>query len=433
MRRFNETPFQFGHALSMLDPEQPFMTILVKAAFVLVPNRACIPLPADRQAKIAKGQKFLDRHGNSLQTDDDLVPFKPRADCLFIGSAHAPGGEPVATLQATFGVGGMVKRLAVFGDRAWVREPGGGARLTEPEPFTEMPIREERAHGGPKSSFNRHGIGFAPLGKRPGARVPAANILDAGKAAVAWDSDVPSAGFGVLPRQLQPRRALAGTFGDDWLYRRRPLPPADFDPGFLNAARRDQQVEDFLVGDEELRFENLHPSHEAFTARLPGIRVRCFVNRAMDPAVPETLEFSEIITCLDTCIVEMPKSIVTLMWRGTLEVQSVAHERIRHLLVCQEPLSAPRPLDYYAALMDERAGASPERRPTALSPEQRKAKVDGLVAKGKEQAIARLRKGGADAEVIARVEAAPDLEGVMQAIADWIEDIRKTLPAAPDV
>ncbi|MEM9684724.1 MAG: DUF2169 domain-containing protein, partial [Pseudomonadota bacterium] len=207
MRLYNETPYQVRHHVAMYEAGRPFMAVIVKGTFGLEKDAAVKPLPADSQAKIAGATKFLDDIGTSEKTPTDVAPFKTQADCLFIGSAHAPGGNPVQVLQTHFAVGSMEKTLSVFGDREWVRDADGGAHLTEPRPFTEIPMRAEFAHGGLESKHNYHGLGFEPLAEEPGAAVPVANIVLEGQTAVSWEHDVPHAGFGMLSPMQQPRRA----------------------------------------------------------------------------------------------------------------------------------------------------------------------------------------------------------------------------------
>ena len=43
--------------------------------------------------------------------------------------------------------------------------------------------------------------------------------------------------------------------------------------GHFNAAPREQQVKDYLKGDEWLAMENLHPEHAVYRCRLPGLRL----------------------------------------------------------------------------------------------------------------------------------------------------------------
>jgi hypothetical protein len=427
MRAINDTPYKVSHQLAMYTPGEPFLTVVVKGTFALVENGRCRPLPDKEQAPISQPTNFMDRHGNSRKTPADVVPFKPRADCLFVGSAFAPGGSPVESLEVTFAVGGMRKTLVVFGDRNWLREADGRARLTRPVPFVELPIRAEYAHGGFKSKYNMHGIGFGTLDESPGASLPAANILPRGEVSVWFERDVPHAGFGVLPRDRLPRRALAGTFDEKWITRRRPLPPEDFDVSFFNTAPLDQQVESFLVGDEPIHLENLHPHAPQFRSELPGTHVRCFAHRQTDAAHPEDHEFVEIATVLDTCIVNVPEETLTLVWRGTLEIVSRRLERMSHLYVVEEPLNDPQPAEIHAArlhekLVDKRAAMAAE------ADAERRKKAAALQVEGLGKLVKMLKDGGASTDLVAALERQTSLEDAQKLIVEEIEKIAATLP-----
>lgn len=432
MKLFNETPFPIRNRRSAIDPEHMFLTIVVKGTFTFGPDGVCEPLPQEQQPKIEAARNFMDRHGNSRMTDSDMVPFKPRADCLFIGSAVAPGGKPVDGLTATFGIGDMRKSLSVWGDRQWVREPGGSVRLEGPVPFAAMPIRSELAHGGPTSAFNQHGIGFGELPEEPGATLKAANILPADVNAVPWDRDEMPAGFGVLAPNLLPRRALAGTYDSDWNFRRRPLPPADFDTAFFNGAPADQQIDGFLKGDEEIHLENLHPRSAAFKGRLPGIRVRCFVNRTWPHGGIMQEEFTEVLTNLDTCIVDVADGLVTLIWRGTLEIVSRKLERIHYMMVTSEPVDAPQTREHYLDKLRQLILASlPPKPETELSDEKKK-KIAEMNRKGIEDMAETLRQGKADASLVEGVLKQPTVDDALKFLTAHIEEITKALPKAEE-
>lgn len=426
MRVFNETPYQVGHWEAMYEPGEPFMSLIIKGSFRIIDGGACTALPPDKQQLIHNAETYLDKHGNSHKTPMDAAPFKRRGEWLFIGSAHAPDGEPVEMLEASIAVGGAKKTISVLGHRQWVREADGSARLTDPEPFTEMPLRAEFSHGGIGSSYNEHGIGYAPLGLEAGAIVPAANIVAPGHVRISWDQDLPPVGFAMLPPELLPRRTLLGTYDDMWRVRRQPLPPADFDPGFFNAAPVDQQIEGFFKGDEEFAFNNLHPETPEFRTRLPGTKVRAFVNRQLDPDKPDELTFSEVITVLDTCTFDMPARVVTLSWRGTLEIQDRYHERVKHMLVVEEPVGKLASLNSYRPvladkLVDKDALAAQQR---AEEIKRENAEVD---RKAREDVLRTLREGRAPADLIAEVEKQETIQDAQKVLTDWVEKMSESL------
>ena len=72
---------------------------------------------------------------------------KRGVDLLVIGDAHAPGGKPVERLEVGIACGGISHRTLVIGDRRWERS-WGRFRASAPQPFTTMPLTNDRAFGG---------------------------------------------------------------------------------------------------------------------------------------------------------------------------------------------------------------------------------------------------------------------------------------------
>jgi hypothetical protein len=87
---------------------------------------------------------------------DEGLP-KACGEVLVHGKCHPPGGRPVPVSQVRVRVTPVEadarrtvdKKLAVFGDRSW-RPSILGSSMTEPTPFTEMPLTWDRAFGGEK-------------------------------------------------------------------------------------------------------------------------------------------------------------------------------------------------------------------------------------------------------------------------------------------
>jgi hypothetical protein len=77
----------------------------------------------------------------------DVAPRKEGVDVLALGRAYAPGGRPAPVAEARIAVGAWSARFAVFGNRVWKKRLAGYA-ITEPEPFTTMPLTWDRAFGG---------------------------------------------------------------------------------------------------------------------------------------------------------------------------------------------------------------------------------------------------------------------------------------------
>src|SRR6185369_8780787 len=108
------------------------LTVCVKATFTLVHGGeatiAAQQLPPGDDA-------YFDRNPRgSLYAPSDFAPYKPRADVLFVGSAHAPGGVAQQELVARLTVGDFTKAVRVVGARTWVRS-GSVLRPSGTAPF----------------------------------------------------------------------------------------------------------------------------------------------------------------------------------------------------------------------------------------------------------------------------------------------------------
>lgn len=112
------------------------------------------------------------------------TPFpKDGIDVFVLGSAWQPGGLPSTELTLAIHVGvSLERRIAVIGDRTWVRRNGALAP-GEPHQFVSMPLVWENAYGG-RDAGNPLGKGFyaseaeasgqpLPNLEDPGARIRA--------------------------------------------------------------------------------------------------------------------------------------------------------------------------------------------------------------------------------------------------------------------
>lgn len=82
-------------------------TLLCKATFSLAPGTSQL---AEDPEDIAEADEHWDDDTNrSLRVPSDLVPFKPRADVLLVGAAHAPQGVPARSVVARLIVGEVDK------------------------------------------------------------------------------------------------------------------------------------------------------------------------------------------------------------------------------------------------------------------------------------------------------------------------------------
>jgi len=332
-------------------------------------------------------------------------------------------------------VGNKSKTLWVFGNRYWQRSLVGLWSMTDPEPFSEMPITYENSFGGPGYNKNPVGKGYIQNLKKNGKQDPQAralpNIEDTRELVTTPHSKIFPPGFGPLDRMWHPRVRLTGTLDKTWLKKNWPNPPDDFDWNYFNAAPRDMQVEGYLRGDEELYFENLHTRISTYRTRLPGLRARCFVNDATETDD----RFREVPMNLDTLWVDMPKEHVVLVWRGVTPVRTAKFEEIGKILVVTEDLGTEKrsggfyfsryqadqakteqPDDEWASSAIETKDSPQQDAKSAepQSPEDQALQAE--VDKGLNQARDLLRQSQADPKLIASLETESDPEAFLDTL-----------------
>lgn len=297
------------------------ITVVCKATFVLLPGESKPERDADPPNDADDHWNDDDRR--SLHAASDLVPFKRRADVLLVGHAYAPRMQPVSSLITRLVAAGVDKAIDVHADRVWTQD----GHLREGTAFTKMPLRWERAAGGPDT--------VNPVGVRPDARpdiygqVPIPNLQPPGFY-VGWPTDViPPIGFGPVAPSWPGRRGMLHWHAASWDHRTwvgRPL-PADIDAAFFNAAPPDQQVDE-IRGDERIVLENLHAEHARLVTRLPGLAPRATVERA--GAAAQALQ----MRC-DTLSIDSDRGVCSLVWRGQVALAR-QDERVKLVIAAKD-------------------------------------------------------------------------------------------------
>jgi uncharacterized protein YjbI with pentapeptide repeats len=294
--------------------------------------------PAEEQLYPTGNEYYQDddEQTGSCRYESDFAYVKPRADLLLVGKCHPQGGKAVPTCQVTFRVGSKSKTVAVFGDRYWKRSLGLVRTISDPQPFEEMNLRYENSFGGEGFQMNPEGKGYCKQETNAGERVwPLPNIEAPNSLIDSPRSRPEPAGFGPLGRMWKERHSKLGTYKGKWLKTRWPWFPENFDWTHFNATPSDMHVEDYLKGDEQLYFENLHMEHPRYEAQLPGLRVRCFLNNLTELDTNRT-HFREVRMNLDTLWVDMEAEKLVLLWRGWAEVQSEEFEEVQHVFIVSE-------------------------------------------------------------------------------------------------
>lgn len=340
MRVIKDTPLEIGWITWAVRPPQPSLVVVVKGTFALGPQGA---LPFAEEQELPTGDMFWDDDPElSARYESDMGIIKPRGEVLLVGTWRAPGGKPVTQAMIRMRVGSVKKQLALIGDRYWKGGMMGG--VTEPVPFTEMPLCWERAFGGPKVDANPVGSGIEPVEVHGQKLVRLPNIEDPGRLIrSARDKPKPAGAF-PIPRTWKARTSLMGTYTGRYQRTRWPWFPEDFQWEHFNAAPQDQRIRGFWKGDEEIALQGVHPDHRDLTCRLPGISPRVF----LDPA-GESKQLREVGLALDTIVVDADAAQVYCLWRGTTECKSETLEEYDHVFVVHEPIDRrQQPADYRA-------------------------------------------------------------------------------------
>lgn len=78
---------------------------------------------------------------------DDTLRADPAFEVILLGQAYAAGGKPCPTRSVSLSVGAARRELLITGDRRWEKSLFG-TRLSQPKPFTTMPLTWAQAFGG---------------------------------------------------------------------------------------------------------------------------------------------------------------------------------------------------------------------------------------------------------------------------------------------
>jgi len=327
----------------------PVFSVLLKRSYALKADGSLARAEAD--APLRKIDEYWDKGDPETATvkfEADLAPFKERTDLVFVGKAYAPGGKPVAVLDAGIQVDGSGRKLIrVFGDRQCAFRQGLPPVFSEPKAFTEMEIRYENAYGGkdelslpdmplfyPRNPMGKglavknlreivHGLALPNLEDPEDLLTPERLILDQPEG---WRLQPMPQGLGWYPRTCYPRSFFAGSIPPfllpealtkeehlglvpkNHIALARSLKLPAFHPRFNNGASPGLALPR-LSGGETVRLRNLTPeSLLQFT--LPVERPSVSIDMGLGRKSPEAV--------LDTVCIRGEDMQVDLVWRASV-------------------------------------------------------------------------------------------------------------------
>jgi len=320
------------------------LAVLLKRTYTIVPYDACVRAPADKP--IYGGDRhYADPMSSSVEFEADFVPIKLATDVVLNGTAHAPGGRAVRELIATIEIGKVRKSVKIFGDRVCKHQIGGDPLFGDPQPFTVMPLRYERAYGGVDVESDHRcqfpyprnvlGKGFAISNVKAaisGLELPNIedpnDLLTPAKVCCGdirnWAKQILPTGFGWYSKFSHPRAGWAGILPADRpveqmmrqayaellpeparaLYLAHPFPSIDF--RFFSGASPGLSLP-YLTGDEAIKLTNLSPDGNLLLV-LPGDRPAITLN------IGDGTKEAKVV--LHTVQIRMDKGEVDLVWRA---------------------------------------------------------------------------------------------------------------------
>ncbi|WP_437597891.1 DUF2169 domain-containing protein [Sorangium sp. So ce590] len=314
-----------------LQPPQDALVVVVKSSMTIVPEGLAEPLPPSEQEPPTGDVYFDEDPQGTLRYASDHAPFKPSADILMVGHAYAqPQRSGVTNVQLAFGQA-LRLSLAAIGDRRW-QTSGPSA----PSPFDRIPLRYERAFGGPGHRENPVGRGLVQ-----GVAGPWLPNLERGDKLLRGELDRPApACFAPVPATWALRASRLGTYDSTWLKERWPYFPRDFDWRYFNAAPPEQQIA-YPRGDEDFYLAGVHPRRSVINGKLPGLAPRAFAQQSREAGG----KLREIPLNLDTVWFDADALKVCLVWRGILNVTREDAPEIALLYACMDDVRAKTAID----------------------------------------------------------------------------------------
>lgn len=262
----------------------------------------------------------------------DMALSKPRCDIVFDSCAHAPEGKPVKELIAGFRVGSITKHLKVIGNRRW-RKRLGFLTLSNPEPFSSMPLHYDRAYGGSLAYEGKKGIAMAdtylpnPVGCGWAGKhtvqqlddTPAPNLEMPDDPVTSAKGNHQPVALGAIPPHWQVRSCFAGTMDEHWQRERFPFLPLDFDDRYHQMAPPDQQI-DYPTGGEEVALINLLEGQPQVRFYLPPL------NKMPIRVLYKSRRTSVLHPVVDTLHFETEKRVFSAIWRTRIPLKRSLQE-----------------------------------------------------------------------------------------------------------
>jgi len=330
-------------------------TIVVKGTYQLREGELAIPWPDEP----TQPSGDLPSDAGGLRYGSDFVPYKPHGEWCVVGRAHGSGQPEATHCDLEFAVGASRKNLRMLGARNW-KDSLLGDEVSATGSLEPLDLGYANAWGGPNEPLNPIGCGMEttelPRFETPGAPVTARH------------SRAVPGGYNPIPASWPQRASHVGSYHDPWARERWPWFPDDFDPRYFQSTPANQWIQGFWRGDESLTLTNLMEGRPRYSAQLPGLQVRCWLERTATPT-RERRQLEPVPMLLDTIWIDLDEAKLILVWRGRCATSTPKFHDLQNLLILSEPIgTALQGEAVYAGMLEETLAPKPAKVEPTLVP-----------------------------------------------------------------
>ena len=353
---------------------RPLVSVMLTMCHAVSPEGTCT-WQGEETEIVTEPILYKDMAPDLLQRDLDLYAWRSKTDVVVQGTVRSD--KPVGAMPVQLSCEGehlaFDLGLVVSGDRH-VERRSRGLRVTDPLPFTEMPLRYDKAYGGrDELAGQRRGAHRAmrfleeqfgegagqraalfgyprnPAGKGylieadaaeglawPNVEFPDDRLSLASLTAdhLSWGERPFPAGFDWFPHDWFPRLGLMGLFPQTRDNRppKREVDLGILDPDVMERPLLQRQRHEVaqgahpylwrhrLQGDEKIQVTAMSRDGRDFVVQLTPHHPRVFIKQFSDPE-------EEAPVVLDCVFVETDLDRVTMVWRGTLPARRLGVPR----------------------------------------------------------------------------------------------------------
>ena len=318
---------------------KPILSVLAKKTYCITPGKL---IPSDKQIPMVQSDVYEDP-GNpcycEVESETDLVAFKLTTDVIVKGRVFSPSGKRAYFLDCSVKAGPLHKTVRVYGNRRVKSKGLRGLSICDPQPFTEMELGYKHAYGGVAAAKNGTLYPYLPnpigkglnfkggYGDPESIEVP--NLEDPLSPVTAdnivlpkpknWISAPKPSSFGWTRRNFYPRYTLAGVSPEQLQSAQGALEAnCNIKPGFdfrFYQGASEGLWGEALKGDEIVEMQFFDKDNQLLQFQLPGEIPVIKLDTGNG--------LGELSATLQTVIIDMNCKLLSVVWRGLREFESL--------------------------------------------------------------------------------------------------------------